>query len=117
MSPDISLRAICWKTVKAMHNNEEKRTVKKKKKQKTVYIDDGSTIVDMSALSPNRHGAEKNHTAPGNDDTGRPRWQRILIDYFDSVRMMILPMLVFIGLIGLAFLLVFLIFLGISCVQ
>ena len=103
--------------MKAMHNNEEKRPIKKKKKQKTVYVDDGSTIVDMSALGPKRREAENTPAPASIDDAGRPRWQRILIDYFDSVRMMFLPMLVFIGLIGLAFLLVFLIFLGISCVQ
>ena len=100
-----------------MNNNEEKRTVRKKKKQKTVYIDDGSTIVDMSAVGPKRSTTEKQQNSASIDHDARPRWQRILIDYFDSMRMMILPMLAFLALIGLAFLIVFLIFLGISCVQ
>ncbi len=84
-----------------------KREEKKKKKEKIIYVDDGSTIVDMSALGGASEGEK-----PYRDDTQKPlpRWRQILRTYFESMRLMILPMLVFMGLIAVAFFILWLIF-------
>ena len=76
---------------------------KKNKKQKTVYIDDGSTIADMSGLEKSK---KSNHSDTGKQYSARPRasareqWNT----YVQSVKMMFLPMLVTIGIICVVFL-------------
>ena len=68
----------------------KKKNKNKQKKQKVVYVDDGSTVVDMSAATPPKKKSsfkEKAHT------------------YFSTVKKMVLPMLVTL----LAFTIVFLI--------
>ena len=79
----------------------------KKKKQKTVYIDDGSTVADMSGV-----GGARRKTADSNKGgASRPRatfkeqWQT----YTDAVKLMFLPMLAVLGIIALAFLIVYII--------
>ena len=67
---------------------------KNKKKQKNVYIDDGRTIVDMSSLS----GTRPSGTAPV-----RSGWREKLRTYFESVKLMLLPMLVTLLIIAAAF--------------
>ena len=76
----------------------------KKKKPKTIYIDDGSTIADMSGVR--RGGAPKRDTA----DRSRPRatFKEQFRTYTDAVRMMFLPMLAVLGIIAVAYLLVYL---------
>ena len=74
---------------------------KKNKKQKTVYIDDGSTIADMSGLEKNkksRTGGKEYSTRPR--ASAREQWNT----YVQSVKMMFLPMLVTIGIICVVFL-------------
>ncbi len=77
---------------------------KKKKKEKVIYIDDGSTIADMSGTSkPNpilggrgpapRNGANKRR------GTAREQWGT----YKSAVRQMFLPMLVVMGILTVAF--------------
>lgn len=79
---------------------------KKKKKQKTVYVDDGRTIADMSALGEKRikfgsgapsggksHGTLKDH----------------MRTYFNACKTMFLPMLATMGIICIAFLILYLI--------
>ncbi len=83
-----------------------KKNEKKQKKEKIVYVDDGSTVVDMSALNPSRQKSAVDST----DQTSRPRWRQILDTYFESVKMMLLPMLIFMGAIALVFLIVWLLF-------
>ena len=83
---------------------------KKDKKEKPIYIDDGSTVFDMSGLNQTKktYGLgggqkEKPVRTPG-------RWKAILRTYFDAVRMMLLPMLVFLGAICVIFLILYFLF-------
>lgn len=65
---------------------------KKKKKPKTVYVDDGRTLADMSGVSGGYRGPKK--TA-----LGKSAWQT----YKESVKLMFVPMLVTMGIITVAF--------------
>ena len=67
---------------------------KKKKKPKTVYYDDGRSIADMSSIN-----------GRGKDPEGlvRSGWREKWRTYFQSVKMMLLPMLVVLGLVCIAF--------------
>lgn len=73
---------------------------KKKKKNKTVYVDDGSTISDMSGL----RGSSKGHN---NGLRPRASFKEQFKTYTDAVKMMFFPMLVVLGIIALAFLIVY----------
>ena len=77
---------------------------KKKKKEKIVYIDDGSTIADMSSLGG--RSKDKKQSASRNQ-----RYRAPLKDQFqtfrDAQRAMFLPMLAVLGIIALAFLIVY----------
>lgn len=79
---------------------------KKKKKKKTVYIDDGRTIADMSAFQkPSLFGSQKKDDKP----IVRPLTTKKPIETFlSAMKSMFIPMLVTIGIISLAFLLVYL---------
>ena len=95
-----------------MNHGKEKK--EKKKKEKIVYIDDGSTVCDMSGLRqtkkpfmPDVHGY---NNAPKKRQRTPSRWKAIVRTYFDSMKMMLLPMLVFIGIIAIAFFFLWLIF-------
>ena len=71
---------------------------KKEKKQKVTYIDDGRTIADMSVLG---------YTPRGNAQGGssfKDKWNT----YWGAVRMMLLPTLVVVGIITLAYLIMYL---------
>ena len=74
----------------------------KKEKKKIVYIDDGSSIADMS-------GTRGKPKMPGNtirpNSTMREKWQT----YTDAVKMMFLPMLAVLGMLAIAFILVYII--------
>ena len=68
---------------------------KKKKKPKTVYYDDGRTVADMSYL-----GGRRAKEPTGVKKSGwREKWRT----YFQSVKMMLLPTLVVLGLVSIAF--------------
>ena len=91
----------------------EKSKAEKKKKEKIIYIDDGSTVFDMSGLQqtkkpifPDIHG----YNASKRRQKSPSRWKAIVRTYVDSVKMMLLPMLVFIGIIAVAFFLLWLVF-------
>ena len=73
---------------------------KKDKKSKPIYIDDGSTVADMSGV---RRGG-----TPGSSSS-RPRatFKEQFRTYTDAVKMMFLPMLAVLGIIALAFLIVY----------
>ena len=84
---------------------------KKPKKEKPIYIDDGRTIADMSALS---RGRDKRGQADGRQAGNRPaagngKWRAYTKTYFAAVRMMFVPMLVTIGIISVAFFIMWLI--------
>ena len=78
-----------------------------KKKEKVRYVDDGRTIADMSAFGKPKSNSENQLQRP--ERAGKPRWKLILADYFDAVKMMLLPMLAFIGLISVVFLVVWIV--------
>ena len=66
---------------------------KKKRKPKTVYYDDGRSFADMSSVG-------KNSSEPSGIKSGwREKWRT----YFESVKMMLLPMLIVLGLVTVAF--------------
>jgi len=71
-----------------------------KKKQKTVYIDDGSTIANMSGLG--RTGAPRLGEARPNAS-----FKEQFKTYTEAVKMMFLPMLAVLGILALAFLIVY----------
>lgn len=71
---------------------------KKQKKPKVKYIDDGRTIADMSALS----GVDKRYTGP------KGGFKAQLATYWNAVKLMFVPMMVTIGIICLAFLIMWL---------
>lgn len=77
-----------------------KNTKDKNENSKEKYVDDGSTIVDMSALDNygfRAHGGRKS--------TFKEKFKT----YIDTVKLMIIPMLVTIGIITAAYLLLYLI--------
>lgn len=87
----------------------------KKKREKTVWIDDGRTIADMSNLPTRGLGRSLSDAAPKREisETERqfyksqPKWREYLATYFAAVKMMFLPMLAVIGIISLAFLILY----------
>ncbi len=79
---------------------------KKKKKRKITYIDDGRTIVDMSGLNkkPSNDGINTTNTT-GSRGTFKEHMQT----YFNACKTMFLPMLATMGIITIAFLILYLI--------
>ena len=83
----------------------------KKKKQKTVYVDDGRTIADMSGVSRATFFGEMKKRQDKNARTkSEPRVKGAtpFRTYMNAVRLMIVPMLVTLGIIAAAFLLIYL---------
>ena len=87
----------------------------KKKREKVVWIDDGRTIADMSNLPTRGIGRSLSDANPKRkmSETERQFNRSGLINkdhlatYFAAVRMMFLPMLATIGIISLAFLILY----------
>ena len=71
----------------------------KKKKQKTVYVDDGRTIADMSNVGGRKNTSSLYGNPTPYHGTRKEQWET----YKRSVRMMFVPMLVTIGIICLVF--------------
>jgi hypothetical protein len=71
---------------------------KKEKKPKVRYVDDGRTLADMSAL----RGVDKRYTGPKGGFRAQAR------TYWNAVKLMFVPMMVTIGIISLAFLVMWL---------
>ena len=69
---------------------------KKKKKNKVTYIDDGSTIADMSAFGGSRKGKDGMKIPSSLSDRTKT--------FFGAMKMMIGPMFVAITIIGVTFL-------------
>ena len=82
---------------------------KKGKKEKTVYIDDGRSLADMSVLDTARKRDGGNPRAPRRD-APRPRasFREQWNTYFAAVKMMLGPMFITMGIISVAFLLLWL---------
>lgn len=70
----------------------------KKKKERITYVDDGRSLADMSGLerTPRLSGERPPNT-----------FRECFRTYLAAVRMMFLPMLAVLGLIALAFLIVY----------
>jgi uncharacterized membrane protein len=87
----------------------------KKKREKVVWIDDGRTIADMSNLPTRGLGRSLSDARPKKEMSetekqfykAQPKWREYLTTYFAAVRMMFLPMLAVIGIISIAFLILF----------
>ena len=79
-----------------------KKANNKQKKNKPTYIDDGRRIADMSSLRGTSSGL------------GGPRRRASLKEqfqtYISAVKLMFIPMLVTLGIISLAFILIYIIF-------
>ena len=77
---------------------------KKEKKQKVRYVDDGSTVADMSGVSGPRLGKH---------DPNRPRvsYKDAWHTYWDAVKMMFGPMLVVVVGLLVAYMLIYFVFL------
>ncbi len=71
---------------------------KKKKKEKVKYIDDGRSLADMSALGSRPLSLSGSHA----------NYKDAKVTFFRTMKMMIVPMLITIGIISLAFLLMYL---------
>ena len=86
----------------------------KKKKVKTVYIDDGSTIADMSSVDssrPRAFGSRRNAQSRGGMDSGvytGNKFKDSVRTYFRAVKLMVVPMLITIGIVSAAFLILWL---------
>ena len=88
----------------------------KKKREKVVWVDDGRTIADMSNLPTRGLGRSLSDARPKRElsetekafNRSRPAWRDHLATYFAAVRMMFLPMLAVIGIICIAFLILYL---------
>ena len=75
---------------------------KKKKKPKTIYVDDGRTIADMSSLGDKRpFSSDLTKRSTG---TAKERMHT----YFDACKRMLLPMFVTLGVICAVFLILYL---------
>ena len=72
---------------------------KKEKKPKVKYIDDGRTIADMSNV-----GYGSYNKGPSRSSSFKEKWKT----YWEAVKMMFIPMLVVLGIITVAYLLLFL---------
>lgn len=75
---------------------------KKKKKDKVIYVDDGSTVADMSHVA----GTRVSRDAWRSNSTGKEKWDT----YWNAVRRMFVPMLVVIGAICVLYMILWLIF-------
>ena len=73
----------------------------KKPKKKVTYIDDGRTIADMSGVD--RIGKRPNTKSPERLDRPNSSFKSQWNTYWSTVKMMVLPMLVVIGIICVAF--------------
>ena len=88
----------------------------KKKREKVVWVDDGRTIADMSNLPTRGLGRSLSDARPKRELSetekqfyrSRPAWRDHISTYFVAVRMMFLPMLAVIGIICIAFLILYL---------
>ena len=75
----------------------------KKKKEKTIYVDDGRTIADMSGVDS---GASKYFSDTPSYSSFKEKWTT----FWDAFCMMLLPTLVFGGFLALLFGIMWLLF-------
>ena len=81
----------------------------KNKKEKIIYIDDGSTVADMSGTDGKRRKNDEKKSTSNSFNPVKPRatlkeqWRT----YTDAVKLMFLPMLAVLGLLAVAFLIIY----------
>ena len=75
---------------------------KKEKKEKTIWVDDGSTIADMSNVS----GPRLSKKPMGSTSTAKEKWDT----YWGAVKMMFGPMLVVIVAITVLYMILWAVF-------
>ncbi len=93
----------------------------KKKREKTVWVDDGRTIADMSGVGRRPFGPSLSDANPDRRQneteksyySARPKWKDCLSTYFAAVKMMFFPMLIVIAGICLIFLALYLLSLAV----
>lgn len=81
----------------------------KKKKEKITYVDDGRTIADMSGIG------SRGYTPPKKDGYAKPlRYlsplREQLRTFFDAMGFMLLPTMAIVGILLLAFAIIYLLF-------
>ena len=89
-----------------MGKNKEKNA--KNKKEKIIYVDDGRTIADMSALNGKKKEKGAKETPKANY-LGRSTIKEQLETYFGAVKLMFLPMLAVLGVLAVAFVILYVI--------
>lgn len=80
----------------------------KKKKEKIRYVDDGRTIADMSALNGKKPGSGRKNavnSSSSHRSSFRDQWET----YFGAVKLMFLPMLATLGILAVAFIVLYII--------
>ena len=77
---------------------------KKNKKKKVTYIDDGRTIADMSGVGKKKPDNTKLDRLDKPSSSFKAQWET----YWSTVKLMFVPMLVVIGIISIAFLIMYL---------
>ena len=77
---------------------------KKQKKEKVIYYDDGSTISDMSRVNRTGEPRPSNSSSQRQDGMRRVQSTSKWRTYWSSVRMMVGPMLIALGVLCIVFL-------------
>ena len=75
-----------------------------KKKDKITYVDDGRTLADMSNVRRGIWESSRSGSRPYS--TAKDKWNT----YWSAVKMMFLPMLAFIGVLVVIYIILFIIF-------
>lgn len=93
--------------------SKQHKKAPKKKREKITWIDDGSTVADMSPVGKGLGGNRPNKPVT---KRGKPmnRFQECAATYFGAVKMMFVPMLVVLGILCLVFLFLWLLMGGLS---
>ena len=76
----------------------------REKKEKITYINDGRTIADMSGVTGGRHYAPRSPYVPG------PSFREAWKTYWSAVRMMVGPMLMAVGGLGVIYVILWAVF-------
>ena len=79
---------------------------KKKDTEKVVYYDDNSTIVDMSNVTGLKGKKRQPSPYPRRRSTFKEKWKT----YWSAVRMMLFPMFIVLIVLGIAYLLIRIVF-------
>ncbi len=80
-------------------NKKEESKQESEKENKTVYIDDGSSFADMSAF--------RKPDATRSNGREHASFKEIFETYINAVKLMFLPMLAVLGIIALAYLILY----------